>query len=380
MTLEELREEIDRADRELIAVFERRMAVSREIARYKIGRRLPVQDSAREEAVVEKAVGRVASPDIRPYVAPFYEAVLAASRSLQRRLMEEAEPAEEPAGAGEEDGRPAVAYLGMPGSFSEEAALACLGEGCRPRGVSSFEEIVEGVATGAWPMGVLPVENSLTGGVNVNIDLLMRGGVSVIGEQVLPVRHFLLGLPGAPMDGIDRALSHPQALEQCRAFLLSRGIESCPCGSTAEAARTVARQADPRQAAVASERAARLYGLRVLARDIQNGPRNYTRFVLIASRPVSSPEADKLSLMCVIDHTPGSLYRMLENFARHRLNLLHIASRPVPEEPWRYSFLVDIEGNLADGRVQAALDEVRSRCSLLRVLGNYRAWREHDGQ
>ncbi|NLG37399.1 MAG: prephenate dehydratase [Clostridiales bacterium] len=380
MSLDELRERIDSADREITAAFERRMAVSREIALNKIDSGLPVLDPARERAVIERAVSRVESSDVRPYVRPLYETIMAASRELQQKLIDELRPAPpETVRENGADERPAVAYLGMPGSFSEEAVLAHLGDDCRPEPVESFERIVAGVAEARWPMGMVPLENSLTGCVNVNLDLLLRYDVSIVGEQVLPVRHFLLGLPGVDIGRIRRVLSHPQALEQCGRFLAGRGLETVSCGSTALAARTVARQADTRSAAIASERAAQLYGLAVLASDIQSGAENYTRFVLIAGSSRPDPQADKLSLLCVIDHTPGSLYHMLEVFARRGLNLLSIASRPVAGEPWHYSFYVDIAGNLADPQVAVALEETGTRCSLLRVLGNYRAWRASDG-
>lgn len=377
--LEELRDRIDRTDRDLVACFERRMAISREIARFKIGRGMEVFDAARERDVIQKAV-QSADPEIRPYIRPLYECVMGASRDLQRRMVESAPPrrAEDPNGKAAGKEIPSVAFLGLPGSFSEEAVCMHFGDGCRPFAAGSFEEIAAGVESGAWDLGMLPIENSLTGALNEVLDLLLARGVHIVGESVLRVRHFLLGIPGARADGLRRAMSHPQPLEQCRRFLQATGLEPVPCPSTAEAARTVAGQDDPALCAIASERSAALYGLRVLERDIQDRRENFTRFVVVSSKPYDGAGADKFSVACVIAHQPGSLYRLLGVFADHGLNLLGISSRPVPEAPWHYSFHLDAAGNLRDENVKAAVEEIRSQCTRFKLLGNYPAWRENE--
>ena len=288
---------------------------------------------------------------MRPYVRPLYGDHHGRSWNCSK-LIDELRPApHETVWENGADERPAVAYLGMPGSFSEEAVLAHLGDDCRPEPVESFERIVAGVAEARWPMGMVPLENSLTGCVNVNLDLLLRYDVSIVGEQVLPV----------PTSCWDSGRGY-RGIAACCPIRRRWSMRTLPgrtragdgiCGSTGwRPVRT--RQAIP------GVRLSRRAGQRSCTDwpcwpVIYKAAGNYTRFVLIdgSSRPILSHKPD---LLCVIDHTPRSLYHA-RGVRGARAHLLSIASRPVAWGAMALQLYVDIAGNLAEPQVAVALEE-----------------------
>ena len=370
MDLQDIRKEIDGLDAELVALFLRRMELAANVAEYKRVNSLPVLDESRERAIVERAEAMAGDAQLRPPVRRLFECVMAESRHLQRQfLMANIAPA--PAGrAGE-----AVAFLGPEGSFSHEALLQHFGAGSGAVPMASFEEVVDAVARGACRYGMLPVENSLTGGVFAAADLLTAGSVRIVGETVLAVRHCLLGLPGAVAADIATVLSHPQPLEQCRQFIRRRGYDTEACGSTAAAAREAAKRGNIAVGAIGSEASGRLNGLEPILRDIQDNPANYTRFSVISAAEEPAEGADKISAVFVVEHRPGTLYGALRAFADCGVNILNLVSRPVPGSPWQYCFHMDFDGNLDDANVQAALREAGKNCRSILILGNYRKWR-----
>lgn len=310
---------------------------------------------------------------------------------------------------------PRVAFQGEAGAFSEEALVAHFGGGVEPLPCRDFDGVGSRVRSGEAGYGVLPVENSLAGSVQGAYDVLAAGGLTIVGEIILPIRHFLLGCTGARLEQIRRVTSHPVALAQCVRFLSGRPeIEVVAVYDTAGAAREVARGGDPAVAAVASRGAGDRYGLEVLAADIQDRDDNQTRFFVVrpagdgavgqepapgsaapsadmppGSEPVlapapagrASPSAGEVEkprwksvLLIELEDRPGALLRVLEPFAERKISLSKLESRPA-EVPWRYRFILELRAHLGDPAAKDAVAEVRRRSDSLAVLGSFAAAR-----
>jgi chorismate mutase / prephenate dehydratase len=270
-----------------------------------------------------------------------------------------------------------VAYQGTDGAYSQIAAeqhFAARASELITRGYDSFAALLQAVVQGDADYAMQPIENTTAGSINEAYDLLAALPLHIVGEEVLRVEHCLVGLPGASTAQIRRVLSHPQALAQCSVFL--DGLSDCAIQAFTDTAMSVTKirdERDPAQAAVASERAARLYGLSVLERGIANQRNNFTRFVVVAREPVSYPleQACKTSLIFTTRHERGALVRCLSILADHGLNLTKIESRPRPDTPWEYLFYVDIEGNAAEPGVRDALARVQENSMFFKNLGSF---------
>jgi prephenate dehydratase len=264
-----------------------------------------------------------------------------------------------------------VAYQGEPGAYSDEAVSA-LFEDAEAVGFATFRLTFEALTMGAVEVAVLPVENSSAGVVQEVSDLLWElPGLRVVREHVHPVRHCLLGWPGP----VERALSHPQALAQCDAYLHSRQIRPVAYHDTAGAARAVSEQRQPGTAAIASKAAAARYGLYVLAESIQDDSENRTRFVVIERGPPARPHAagpgHKCSLAFVTAHQPGGLSHALDCFARRGVNLTRLDSRPMKGRPFEYRFYLDFAVNGNAEAAEAALSDLEEASAEIRLFGTY---------
>jgi prephenate dehydratase len=278
-----------------------------------------------------------------------------------------------------------VVYQGEPGAFSEEAVLRFFGEASERTAVPTWRAVFEAVAGEAAERGVIAIESSLAGTIRETYDLLAEfydRDVRIVGEVAVPVRLALLALPGQSLEAIDRVYSHAQALVQADAFLRSRDWEVMTTYNTAGAARTIAERGERRAAAVASPRVAELYGLEIIAADIQAGDENRTRFAVLARR-AEAAEADEAStgpsrttLVFAVRNVPGSLHRCLGAFARRGVNLSSLESRPARRARWEYVFWVDVDAAVDDPACAAALDELRAETDMVRILGSYPRARE----
>jgi prephenate dehydratase len=272
-----------------------------------------------------------------------------------------------------------VAYPGRDGAHSAAACDLLFPRGADLCSLPSFTAVVEAAAEGEVAFGVLPIESSLSGPVNETHDLLYESPLSITGETVLPIRHCLVGPAFVPLEEIRVVRSHPAALDQCRRLLAALpGATAIAAATTADAAHEVAEHADPTEAAIASERAAAMYGLTVIAGDVGDHPEAYTRFVAVAPYTRLDREAEswRTAFSFVTDHAPGALQRTIEPFGRHNLDLVQLVSRPIPRTPWRYRFDAVLSGHPLEPVVSETLAEVQSLARELRVFGSYPAYEE----
>jgi prephenate dehydratase len=266
-----------------------------------------------------------------------------------------------------------VAYQGEPGAFSERAVRSMFPD-AEPLPCGTVRLVFSRVTSGEAAYGIVPLENSQAGSVNETYELLWHTSLlRMVGETVVRVDHALLGVPGARMEEIARALSHWQALAQCEEFLSSMRIEPVPVHDTAGAARRIAESGDREEAAIASVDAAANFGLSVLAERIQTDKENFTKFCAIGRDDPGLGAPDKTSLVMAVLDEPGSLLHSLEPFAARGINLHKLESRPWRGKPFEYLMYVDVMAATEDPALVEALGEVEHHTSLLRVLGSYRS-------
>ncbi len=267
-----------------------------------------------------------------------------------------------------------VAYPGREGAHSAEACERLFPDGAEPTPQPSFSAVVEATASGACEYGVLPIESSVSGSVAETHDLLYVAPLSIVGETILSIRHFLLGPARVALADVRVIHSHPAALDQCRRLLASLPQATAVAATTtADAAAYVAARGDPTEAAIASGRAGHIFDLTVLAADVGDHPEAFTRFVSLACHTRLDREGEgwRTAFSFVTDHQPGALHRAIEPFARHGVDLVQLVSRPIPARPWRYRFDAVLAGHPHDAAVRAAMDEIRARTPELRLFGSY---------
>lgn len=375
MDLLECRKELDGIDRQIVELFEKRMEICGHVAESKLASGKAVYDGERERQKLE-AVGAMAHGDFnRTAVTELFSQMMTISRRYQYKLLEEGGKSED-LGFRRVEGLPAegarIVYQGVEGAYSHGAALQYFGEAADVYHVEHFGDAMEEVQAGRADFAVLPIENSSAGAVVDLYDILTRYSNSIVAETFLPVNHALLGTAEAKEEQIKTVYSHPQALMQSSGYLNShRGWKQISMENTAVAARKVLEDGDPTQAAVASEIAGRLYGLKVLKPSIQNNKGNTTRFVILAREQVYRRDAGKISICFELPHRSGTLYNILGHFIFNHVNMVMIESRPIPGRNWEYRFFVDIEGNLEDAAVKNALKGIGAEALNLRILGNY---------
>jgi prephenate dehydratase len=266
-----------------------------------------------------------------------------------------------------------VAFQGIAGAYSEQAIRQFLGPDVESVPCRTLGDIFLAIENGTADRGMLPVENAVAGSVTQSYELLMEHDLRIHAEVILHVRHMLLALPGVKAADLIRVRSHPQALAQCQRYLERHGLEPEPAFDTAGSARDLAADPSPGTAAIAGELAAELYGLEILDRNVEDFPFNYTRFFLLARDEPPCAGRNKTSLVFTTPHQPGALYECLGEFARRRINLTKIESRPRLNQPWQYIFYLDFEGHCQDPDCEAAVMGLLRRSSFIKLLGSYPA-------
>lgn len=380
--LEGYRQEIDRIDGELVKLFLERMAVTGKVGEYKQRAGIPVLDAGREKQVIAAKTALTDDPARKADIAALYESIMAISRRQQRHLVREGT---EDAGyaawladlarAREPVARPRVVYQGEPGCYSEEAAAGFFGDDVDSRGLAWFTDVFAALERGEADYAVVPVENSSTGSIRQVYDLMAQYRYSIVGEWQVKVEHCLMALPGVELDQIQTVYSHEQGLMQCEKYLdAHRDWKRVPTLDTAGSAKLVAETGDRTAAAICSRRAARLYGLNILAEGVNYNSMNHTRFAVVSPVPELRTGRDKISAMFRLPHQSGSLHEILTIFAVQGLNLLKIESRPIPGHGWEYLFFLDFTGDLSMDGMDGALHELSQLAAEFRILGNYKGY------
>ncbi len=263
-----------------------------------------------------------------------------------------------------------VAFQGERGAYSEAAAFSFFGSSMKLRPFKTLSEVFGAVEKGEVQSGIVPVENSLEGSVGETYDLLRTTHIKVCGEINLRVVHCLIAHPNTDPSRIRVVYSHPQALGQCRSFLEKHHLKPRPTYDTAGSVMML-KKASKASAAIASNHAAKIYGMKILKEGIEDSHNNYTRFFILSKRDSARTGNDKTSMIFSASHTPGSLYKILEEFASRKINLTKIESRPTRQTPWEYHFYLDFEGHRKDGNCEGALAAAKQRALFLKVIGSY---------
>ena len=266
-----------------------------------------------------------------------------------------------------------IACFGQAGSYTDEAMKSYFTDACIvPTYYSHFEDVVQAVIQGRARYGVVPIENSSTGGITDVYDLIHQYGAFIVGERYVKVEHNLLALPGATLDDIACVYYHPQGLDQCRSFLkLHPQWDLHPYFSTSQSASLVKETGSKHVAAIANRSCASLYGLTLLATHINDNTTNYTRFFIISAEEEHQKDADKITLVLTTKHKPGALYHVLGHFFYHGMNMTHLESRPIKGRPFEYFFHIDVMGHLDDDATRLVLDNLANHCNYFKILGNY---------
>ncbi|MFP3871124.1 MAG: prephenate dehydratase, partial [Syntrophobacteria bacterium] len=263
-------------------------------------------------------------------------------------------------------------FAGELRAFAHKAASQFFGREVKIDPVPSFRAVFEQINNGEADFGVIPLENSLTGSIHENYDLLLEYDVRIIGEITLRIIHSLIGHPGTELGQIKRIISHPQVFEQCRDFLKSYPeVELVAARDTASAVRRVKEAGNPQEVAIAAKQAAVLYGLAVLKEGVETNARNYTRFVIIAAHKVANGPGKKSSVIYSTSNEPGALYETLKVFSENGINLVKLESRPIHGKPWEYMFYVDLEADIESVELQPVMAQLAEKTEFLKILGSY---------
>lgn len=370
--LTQIREKLDEIDQKLAALFEDRMKLSEEVARYKIEHQKPVYDREREAHKLEQVRAMAKNPFNEIALGELFTQIMTISRRYQYQYLGKCEGnnfqlVEQLPTAGAK-----IVYQGVAGAYTHGAALHIFGPEADLLHVGTWDEAMNMLARGEADYGVFPIENSSAGAVSDIFDLIIKYQNYIVAETKMTINHALLGLPGTTLDQIKTVYSHPQGLMQCSEFLGARPQwRQVSMENTAMAAQKIVADGDVTQAAVASEIAGQIYGLEPLARVINHNTANATRFIVLAKKPMYRLDANKISLTFELPHTSGALYHMLGHFIYNHVSMVMIQSRPILGRNWEYRFFVDIEGSLGEAKIQNALTGLREEAVNFRILGNY---------
>ena len=375
MDLSQYREQIDQIDDELIQLFARRMETAAQIAQWKRQAGKPVMDAGRERAKLLDVMGKC--PDeFKDYAVSLYSLLFELSRSYQHRILDSSSALTEQISAAIAHTAPlfpktaSVACQGVEGAYSQ---LACEKLFRLPNifYFNSFDAVFSAIEKGLCRYGIIPLENSTAGSVNKVYDLMMRHNFRIVRSVRLKVDHNLLVKPGTRMEDIKEIYSHEQAINQCARYLQKfSGVKIIPCENTAMAAKYVS-EAGGGAAALSSRSCAKLYGLTCLEESVQDQGNNYTRFICISKDLEIYPGADRTSLMLVLPHTPGSLYKVLSRFYALGINLNKLESRPLPERDFEFMFYFDLDTPVYSPQFIQLMGELQNICEEFNYLGSY---------
>ncbi|MBR3415402.1 MAG: chorismate mutase [Clostridia bacterium] len=377
MDIAELREKIDSIDEELCALVEKRMNAAADIAEYKKENGIPVYDPRRERQKLAD-IAEKSDPELRRYMTVLYSLIFEISRSRQQSIVTEDPPVVTEI---------ADAIENTPKLFPETAAVACQGVEGAYSGIAcdkmfktpsivyfkNFDGVFSAVSKGLCKYGVLPLENTVAGSVKKVYDLMISNDFKIVRSTDVRIEHCLLAPRGVSLSDIKEVFSHEQAISQCSEFLrsLGDGVTVTRCTNTAAAAEEVASSGRRDAAAIASFACSEIYGLDCLSRGIEDSDNNHTKFVTISKSLEIYPGADRTSLMMVLPHKPGSLYKALSRFYALGINLLKLESRPIPGRDFEFSFYFDLETSVYSDEFVKLMRELYDCSEQFKYLGSY---------
>ena len=376
MELNNYREHLDTIDKELLRLFIERMAIAGEIAQWKQQNSMPVLDLRREKEKL-RAMEEMSPEDLKEYSVSLFSLMMELSRSYQNRIIHPASAetlAIEQALKETSQLFPETAIVACQGVEGAYSGIACEKLFKRPSifYFSSFDAVFSAIEKGLCRYGVIPVENSTAGTVNAVYDLMRKHDFRIVRSVRVKIDHNLLVKPGTKPEDIREIYSHAQAIAQCSAFLQSMpNVKVIPCENTAVAAKKVAESADKGIAALSSRSCSKLYGLEILKADVQDSGNNHTRFICISKNLEIYPGADRTSLMMVLPHEPGSLYRLLSRFNALGINLTKLESRPMPERSFEFMFYFDLDTSVYSPRFIQLMGELPDISEEHEYLGSY---------
>ncbi len=351
MSLDDLRKKIDEIDAGIVELIGERVALAENIGRYKKEKNKLIEDREREFLVLENVRSLARQKKIsQSDIENIYRDIMDACKRIQGTV---------------------VAFQGEPGAYTEDAAIRFFGPSTQSRPCETFEDVFEVVEAGEVPFGAVPIENSTEGSINRVYDLLLDSPLMVCGEVELRISHCLIAGPEAGLDTIRRVLSHPQALTQCRNFLKHLNCEQIAAYDTAGSVKMIKEQGLRDSAAIASARAAEIYGMKIIAREIEDNPNNFTRFFILSKEDSPPSGKDKTSIVFSVKHKPGTLLEALKILASRNINLTKLESRPTRQKPWEYNFYLDFTGHRQDAEAREALEKLEEASIFVKVLGSY---------
>ncbi|MEE0110778.1 MAG: prephenate dehydratase [Oscillospiraceae bacterium] len=376
MDLTEIRKDIDKIDDELVRLFCARMNLSAQVADYKKANNMPILVPARERAILQN-VAEKAGPEMADYTRVLYSMLFELSRSYQSKRNGELSALYEEISQSIErtpklfPQTPIVACQGVEGAYSQ---IACEKIFKSPfiMYFKNFEAVFTAIEQGMCQYGILPIENSTAGSVTKVYDLMIKHNFSIVRTFRLKIDHNLLVIPGTQLSDIKTVYSHEQAINQCSEFLQSLpGVNVIPVANTAVAAEMVAKSARHDVAALSSRSCAELYGLECLAASVQDKGNNRTRFICISKNLEIYPGSDKTSIMMILPHKPGSLYRVLARLYTLGINVTKLESRPIPDREFEFMFYFDLETSIYSEEFVQLICELDELCEEFKYLGSY---------
>lgn len=381
MDLSECREEIDKVDKELVELFEKRMNIAINVANYKIKNNIPIFNGAREAEVIEKNIKRLNNKEYSKLTEKFFNNLMELSRSLQGDIFKSNE--DNTIASLEENilinenkrnlDNSKIGYQGVKGSFSEEAMIKYFGENHITTDYEEFEDVFIALKNSEIDYGILPIENSCTGAITTVYDLLVKYGLYIVGEECIKIDQNLIGIKGTKLEDIKEIYSHPQGFEQSREFLSNKhNLKLIPFHNTAISAKYISELKDKSKAAIASLRAAEIYGLDIIEREINDKDNNHTKFIIIGRQLETYEDCNKITVVFSLDDKAGTLYNLLRYFAENNINMIKIESRPSKNEPWQYLLYVDFEGNIENEDVKKAIKLIEEKSEYFKLIGCYK--------
>lgn len=372
--LMQYRNKIDEIDREIVKLFEQRMDISQEVARFKIENGKNVLDKGREQYKLKQLKSQTKNGFYAHGVEELFTQIMSMSRKLQYKLLAQNGSIKRPDFEIVDElykNNVRVVYQGLPGSYSHEAMKNYFDDNIESFHVRTFREAMCRLSDREFNYAVLPLENSTAGIVNDVYDLLVEFDNHIVDIYDLKLDQNLLALPGAALDDIKTVCSHPQGLMQSSKYLEKYPWERITMENTAVSAKNVADKGDKSWAAIGSANAASIYGLNILEPKINHNSNNVTRFVIISRHKMCRADAGRILVSFELPHESGSLYNLLSHFIYNDLNMTRIESRPIPGHKWEFRFYVEFEGAVTDAGVINALGGINDEAQNLQVLGNY---------